>query len=68
MAALFFATILLLPGGCFLVVGFGMLADPYLSGLSPYLIIKGLVILAVAISLGFFGLRKPPTPPSQPPV
>ena len=45
IAALVFAVILLIPGGCFTVFGIGMLGDPGAYGLGPPLLIIGLVIL-----------------------
>ena len=68
IVALVFALILLIPGGCFLVNGFGMLQDRQMSDVGGWLLTIGVVILAVVIWLGRFALRKPPTPPSQPPV
>jgi membrane protein implicated in regulation of membrane protease activity len=66
IAALVFAVILLIPGGCFLVFGIGTLGDPGAYGLGPPFTIIGLVILGVAGFLGWvaFRKRKPPQTPA----
>jgi hypothetical protein len=68
IAALVFAVILLIPGGCFLVFGIGTLGDPTAYGIGPPFTIIGLVILGFAAFLGWvaFGKRKPPGTPDQP--
>ena len=68
IAALVFAVILLIPGGCFTVFGIGMLGDPGAYGLGPPLLIIGLVILALVAFLAWvaFHKRKPPAAPDQP--
>ena len=69
IAALVFAVILLIPGGCFMVFGIGMLGDTsgYASAGPPLLII-GLVILGIVGLLGWVAFRKrtPPGAPGQP--
>jgi membrane protein implicated in regulation of membrane protease activity len=70
IAALVFAVILLIPGGCFTVFGIGMLGDPGSYGLGPPFLIIGLVILAFVAFLGWvaFHKRNPPGSPDQPKV
>ncbi|HEV3176492.1 MAG TPA: hypothetical protein VGZ72_10910 [Stellaceae bacterium] len=69
IAALVFAVILLIPGGCFLVFGIGMLTDNTgYSNVGPPLLLTGLAILSVVGLLGWVAFRKrnPPQPPSPP--
>ena len=68
IAALVFGVILLIPGGCFTVLGIGFLGDSTAYGMGPPLLIVGLVILAFVGFLGWvaFHKRKPPGAPDQP--
>ncbi len=68
IAALVFAVILLIPGGCFLVFGIGMWGDPGAYGLGPPMLIAGLVILSVVGLLAWVAFRKrrPTQLPSRP--
>jgi membrane protein implicated in regulation of membrane protease activity len=62
VAALIFALLLLLPGGCFLVIGIGMLAEGSSSGAVEALSI-GIPILAVMGLLFWFAFSRRPPPP-----
>src|SRR5436190_16997241 len=62
IAALIFALLLLLPGGCGLVVGIGMLTDSQLSDTGGLLLVVGIVILAVMGLLFWLAFRKRPPP------
>jgi membrane protein implicated in regulation of membrane protease activity len=69
IAALVFAVILLIPGGCFMVFGIGMLTDNTgYRDVGPPLLLVGLAIFSVAGLLGWVAFRKrnPPQPPSPP--
>ena len=62
IAALIFALLLLLPGGCFLFFGIGMLTDSQLSDTGGLLLVVGIVILAVMGLLFWLAFRKRPPP------
>jgi membrane protein implicated in regulation of membrane protease activity len=62
VAALLFAILLLLPGGCFLVIGIGMLAEGSSSGAVEALSI-GIPILAVMGLLFWFAFSRRQPPP-----
>jgi len=67
IAALLFAVILLIPGGCFFVMGLGMLTDKTdYGGLTQLALGVGVGLLALAVFLGRFAFRK--RPPPQPPA
>jgi membrane protein implicated in regulation of membrane protease activity len=68
IAALVCAVILLLPGGCFLVFGIGMLTDKTgYASVGPPLLLIGLAILSVAGLLCWLAFRKRKPPQSSPP-
>jgi hypothetical protein len=56
IAALIFALVLLLPGGCFAVFGIGFLADN--DSFGGLLLVVGIVILSVVGSLFTFAFRR----------
>jgi hypothetical protein len=64
IAALIFAFLLLLPGGCFFIVGIGMLTDRQLSDTGGMLLVIGIGILAVMGLLFWLAFRQRPPPPS----
>ena len=61
VAALVFAILLLLPGGCFFIVGLGFLFDDDSAGLIMLLV--GIVILSVMSLLFWVAFRKRSRPP-----
>jgi membrane protein implicated in regulation of membrane protease activity len=63
IAALIFAILLLLPGGCFLILGISLLSDPQISDAAPLALLVGLAILAVMGLLFWLAFRKRPPPP-----
>ena len=63
IAALIFAILLLLPGGCFLIFGINLLSDPQVSDAAPLALLVGLAILAVMGLLFWVAFRKRPPPP-----
>jgi membrane protein implicated in regulation of membrane protease activity len=66
IAALIFALLLLLPGGCFLVFGIGMLNDHQFYDTGVMLALIGIGILAVMGLLFWVAFRKrPPSPGSN---
>jgi membrane protein implicated in regulation of membrane protease activity len=75
IAALIFAILLLLPGGCFFIVGIASISDRYMADLAPLLIIVGIVILSVTGLLFWLAFRRrraaaggAPQPPADPSV
>jgi hypothetical protein len=67
IAALLFAVILLIPGGCFLVMGVGMLSDKTdYGGLTQLALGVGVGLLVLVFFLGRFAFRKrkPPQTPA----
>jgi membrane protein implicated in regulation of membrane protease activity len=63
IAALIFAILLLLPGGCFLVCGISLLNDPQVSGASVLVLLVGIAILSVMGLLFWVAFRQRPPPP-----
>lgn len=66
VVSLIFGLILLLPGGCFLVFGVGMLTDSsgYASVGPPLLLIAFLIIAVAVLCLWIAFRRRNPPPPS----
>ena len=60
IAAFIFALLLLLPGGCFVVLGFWMMSES--TDFGTMLLVVGIVILAVMGLLFWLAFRKPPPP------
>ena len=60
IAALIFALLLLLPGGCFVILGFGMMSESTDFGMM--LLAVGIVILSVMGVLFWLAFRKPSPP------
>ena len=60
IAALIFALLLLLPGGCFVVLGFAMMSES--TDFGTMLLVIGLAILSVMGLLFRLAFRKPPPP------
>jgi len=60
IAALIFALLLLLPGGCFVILGFGMMSESTDFGMM--LLVVGIVILSVMGLLFWLAFRKPSPP------
>ena len=68
IAALIFAILLLLPGGCFLIFGIGFLFDQHSYADVAFLLIPiGLAILAVAGLLFWLAFRRRRTEPGESP-
>ena len=64
IAALIFAILLLLPGGCFVILGFGMMSES--TDFGTMLLVVGIGILAVMGLLFWVAFRKrPPSPGSN---
>ena len=67
-AALIFAILLLLPGGCFLIFGIGFLFDQHSYADVAFLLIPiGLAILALAGLLFWLAFRRRAEPGESPP-
>ena len=47
IAALIFALLLLLPGGCFLFFGIGMIGESHMGDVGGIMLVVGIVILSV---------------------
>jgi membrane protein implicated in regulation of membrane protease activity len=63
IAALIFAILLLLPGGCFLIFGISLLNDPQVSDAAAPALIVGIAILSVMGLLFWVAFRqRPPSP------
>ena len=60
IAALIFAILLLLPGGCFLILGIGLLSENDTDG--PMLLLVGILILSGMGLLFWVAFRKRPPP------
>ena len=60
IAALIFALLLLLPGGCFVILGFGMMSES--TDFGTMLLVIGLAILSVMGLLFWLAFRKPSPP------
>jgi membrane protein implicated in regulation of membrane protease activity len=59
IAALIFAILLLLPGGCFLIFGIGFLFDQHSYADVAYVLVPiGLTILALAVFLFWLAFRR----------
>ena len=63
IAALIFAILLLLPGGCFLIFGINLLNDPQISDAAPLALVVGIIILGVTGLLFWVAFHKRPPPP-----
>ena len=64
IAALVFALLLLLPGGCFVILSISLLNDPHLSDAAPLALVVGIAILGVMGLLFWVAFRRrPPSPP-----
>jgi hypothetical protein len=61
VAALIFALLLLLPGGCFFILGIGLSSEHDSDG--PMLLLIGILILSVMGLLFWLAFRKRPPPP-----
>jgi len=68
IAAVIFAALLLLPGGCFTFFGIGLASDTSdnLAGLGVVMLLIGVAILSLAGFLFWLAFRKRPTPPTSP--
>jgi hypothetical protein len=66
IAALIFAILLLLPGGCFFLFGIGFLADG--DSFGGLLLVVGIAILSVMGLLFWVAFRKPTPPPGAGPA
>ncbi len=66
IAALIFALLLLLPGGCFLYVGIGLMGESHMRVASEQMLIVGIVILALIGFLFWIAFRKRRPPPPSP--
>jgi membrane protein implicated in regulation of membrane protease activity len=60
IAALVFAILLLLPGGCFLFFGIGLASDSSLGGLSAMMLLVAAAILGGAGLLFWVAFRRRP--------
>jgi membrane protein implicated in regulation of membrane protease activity len=67
-ASMIFGLILLLPGGCFLFVGWTMLTDTFQAGAGPPLLIIAFLILGVAALCFWIAFRRRDPPPTEPTV
>jgi len=64
IAALIFALLLLLPGGCFVILGFGMMSES--TDFGTMMLVVGIGILAMMGLLFWVAFRKrPPSPGSN---
>ena len=63
IAALIFALLLLLPGGCFLFFGIGMIGESHMGDVGGIMLVVGIVILSVMGLLFWLAFRKRPPPP-----
>jgi len=64
IAALIFALLLLLPGGCFLFFGIGTIGESHMGDFGGIMLVVGIVILSVMGLLFWLAFRKPPPPPN----
>ena len=62
---LLFAIVLLLPGGCFLVVGIGMLTEGSTAAAVAALQIAVPILVVMGLLFWFAFRRRPPSPPSS---
>ena len=69
IAALIFAILLLLPGGCFLIVGVGLLAenDRIARDVAPLALIVSAILLAITGLLFWLAFRRRAVPGEPPP-
>jgi len=70
IAALIFAILLLLPGGCFLIFGIGFATDRQFSDVAYVMLPVAAAILALAGFLFWVAIRRRPgggAPPDAPP-
>ena len=63
IAALIFAILLLLPGGCFLYVGIGLMGDSHMRVAAEQMLIVGIAILALIGFLFWVAFRRRRPPP-----
>ena len=63
IAAFIFALLLLLPGGCFVVLGFGTIGESHRGDVGGIMLVVGIVILSVMGLLFWLAFRKRPPPP-----
>lgn len=66
VAALIFAILLLLPGGCFLLAGIAVATDRQLGDLAFIALPIAAAILGLAGFLFWFAIRKRPNPAASP--
>ena len=66
VAALLVALLLLLPGGCFLYVGIGLMGDSHMRVAAEQMLIVGIVILALMGFLFWIAFRRRRPPPPSP--
>ena len=62
IAALIFALLLLLPGGCFLFLGIGMIGESHMGDVGGLMLVVGIVTLVVMGLLFWLAFRKRPPP------
>jgi membrane protein implicated in regulation of membrane protease activity len=68
IAAVVCAALLLLPGGCFLVVGVAVATDRSLYDIAWLPLLVAAVLLGVSVLLFWLGLRRRPQAPLPPPA
>jgi membrane protein implicated in regulation of membrane protease activity len=66
VAALLVALLLLLPGGCFLYVGIGLMGESHMRVAAEQMLIVGIVILALMGFLFWIAFRRRRPPPPRP--
>jgi hypothetical protein len=64
IAALIFALLLLLPGGCFLILGIGLMGESGVDDFAVMLLVVGLLIAGLIGFLLWVAFRKRPPPPA----
>jgi membrane protein implicated in regulation of membrane protease activity len=69
IAALIFAIILLLPGGCFLFFGITMVSakDPIATSVAPFMLIVAAILLSLIVGLFWIAFRRRRPGPSETP-
>jgi hypothetical protein len=60
IAALIFALLLLLPGGCFLFFGFGLMGESHMGDVAAMMLLFGILILGLMAFLFWVAFRKRP--------
>ena len=60
IAALIFALLLLLPGGCFLFFGFGLMGESHMGDVAAMMLLFGILILGLMVLLFWVAFRKRP--------